>query len=311
MNTADIPPVSALLLWSLTLLVSNTQANEAAPLPPLADVHLHYNWDQEGVTEPEEAVAALRREGVVLAVVSGTPPELALALREAGGDWIVPLYRPYLEGGRRHSWFNDPRVLPAARKALQSGRYAGIGEFHLIAGRGPGPKNPVLHGLIRLGIEFRVPLLVHIETSSHKYFLPLCRQYPRARFLLAHAGGLLDAREIGMLLSACTNVWTEFSARDGWRYIHSPIVNENGELLADWLALIRKYPDRFMIGSDPVWPIENLHSWDQPDTGWERLGEYLDFHRRWLERLPPALERRLRLDNARDFFDHGGRVVSE
>ncbi len=274
---------------------------------PFADVHLHYNWDQEGVTTPEEAVSYLKRENVTLAVVSSTPPELALKLREAGGDWIIPLYRPYLEGGRRHSWFNDKRVLGAARKALAGGNYFGIGEFHLIAGRGPGRNNPVLNGLIQLAIEYDVPVLIHVETSSYRYFLPLCQKYPRARFLWAHAGGLLDAEQVGALMQACPNVWAEFSARGPWRYIDSPITNDNGALLPEWAALIEKYPDRFMTGSDPVWPVENLHSWDEPDTGWERIGEFLDFHRRWLNQLPEELAVKVRLTNARRFFRSPGR----
>ena len=40
-----------------------------------------------------------------------------------------------------------------------------------------------------------------------------------------------------------------------------------GALLPQWRALLETFPDRFMIGSDPVWPVENLDSWDQADTG--------------------------------------------
>ncbi len=279
----------------------------SSELSPIADVHLHYSWDQQEVTTPKEAIQRLEDNNVVLAVVSSTPPELALELRELAGDWVIPLFRPYLEPGRRHSWFNDTRVLEAARNALASGKYQGIGEFHMIAGHGPSLKNPVLQGLIELAIEFDVPLLIHTETSSHRYFLPLCKRYPRARFLWAHAGGLLDAGQVGALMDACANVWIELSARDPWRYIHSPIADTEGRLLPAWLALIRRYPDRFMVGSDPVWPVENLHAWDEPDTGWERLGEYLQFHRRWLNALPEPLTERLRLRNAQRFFRNDGR----
>lgn len=279
----------------------------AEPLPALADVHLHYSWDHRQATSATEAVELLRQQNVRLAVVSSTPPELALTLRKAGGNWILPLYRPYLDPNRRQNWFNDPAVLPATRAALQSGHYVGIGEFHLIAGLGPRRNNPVVQGLIKLGVEFDVPVLIHIETSSHRYFLPLCQQYPAARFLLAHAGGLLDHKEIGALMQSCPNVWVEFSARDTWRYTRSSIVNQNGQLLPGWRKLIEKYPERFMVGSDPVWPVEPLHGWDEPDTGWQRLPEFLGFHRQWLAGLPAALNKKLRLTNAQHFFRQQGR----
>jgi hypothetical protein len=274
---------------------------------PMADVHLHYTWDQTGVTSPEEAVAVLKRNNVTLAVVNGTPPELALELKKAGGDWVVPIFSPYLTGAHRKDWFTDPNVLTAVEKGLASGQYRGIGEFHLRHVLGPRRDNPVLLGLIELGIKYDVPLLIHTEASSEKYFEPLCVKYPKARFLWAHAGGLLNAAQVGRLMDTCPNVWVEFSARDPWRYIHSPITDESGSLLPGWIALIQKYPHRFMTGSDTVWPVDNLHRWDEPDTGWQEIDRFLAFHRKWIDRLPLELAQKVRLDNARAFFRNPGR----
>ncbi len=282
----------------------------AATDRPFADVHLHYNWDHSEQLTVREAIDRLRRQRVSLAVVSSTPPENALKLRAAGGDWIVPLFRPYLKPGKRHSWFNDPAVLPAARRALASGKYRGIGEFHLIAGLGPDRRNRILHGLIKLGIEYQLPILIHTEASSYRYFLPLCRRYPRARFLWAHAGGILDARQVGRLIQACRNVWVEFSARDNWRYLQSPITDRHGRLLPAWLQLIRTYPDRFMVGTDPVYPVDQLTHWEVENTGWQRIGDFIAYHRRWLRRLPVPLEKKLRLGNAQRFFKNRGRRIN-
>jgi predicted TIM-barrel fold metal-dependent hydrolase len=143
---------------------------------------------------------------------------------------------------------------------------------------------------------------VHTETSDHRFFLPLCRKYPEVRFQWAHAGGLLGPEQVGALLAGCANVWVDFAARDPWKYIRSQIVDENGHLLPGWLALIQRYPDRFMIGSDPVWPIENRNPWDEADTGWDMLAELIQFHHRWLAELPPELAQKLRVENARRFY---------
>jgi len=295
---------AATLAIGLLLATWAAVADEPAPF---ADVHLHFNWDQAEQLTPAQAIQRLTDNRVVLAVVSSTPPELALELRRAGGDWVIPLYRPYLDAQGRHRWFVDERVLDGARQALASGKYLGIGEFHLIPGIGPRKDNKVLHGLVQLGIEYDVPVLVHTEASDYRYFLPLCSRYPKARFLWAHAGGLLSPDQVAALLRACPNVWVDLSARDPWRYVDTPITDADGRLLPQWTELLQAFPDRFMTGADPVWPVEDLQHWSIPDAGWERLGEFLAFHRRWLSFLPADLAENIRLKNAQRFFNHPGR----
>jgi predicted TIM-barrel fold metal-dependent hydrolase len=272
----------------------------AAPAAPFADVHLHYNWDQEEATSPQEAVQHLKANGVVLGVVSGVPSPRALKLREAGGAWIIPLFSPYTHHRGRLDWHRDPQVVDKARRALESGRFHGIGEVHFIAGAGPAWDNPVFQGLLDLAREHDVPVLIHTESSSHDYFEPVCRSHPEVRFQWAHAGTRLGPEEVGQLMAACPNVWTELSARDPQRY--GAFAAADGELQPGWRALFERFPERFMTGSDPVWPPGTLHRWDVADTGWKRLDAFLDFHRAWLDRLPEPLARKIRLENARDFY---------
>jgi len=287
--------LAAVFAWPAVLL---------AETPPLADVHVHYNWSQAEIFTPAAVLKRLRDNNVEFAVVSSSPPELALKLADAGKGRVIPLFQPYLDAEGRHFWFYDKRVLPLARQALESGRYRGIGELHLIAGIGPSKDNRILNGLIQLAQRYDVPVLVHTETSDHRYFLPLCRKYPAVRFQWAHAGGLLGPEQVGALMAACPNVWVDFSARDPMKYVLTPIVGEDGALLPGWLPLIKRYPQRFMIGTDPVWPIEDRNHWDEPDTGWDKLAELVRFHHRWLSRLPPDLARKLRVENARQFYQY-------
>jgi predicted TIM-barrel fold metal-dependent hydrolase len=94
----------------------------------------------------------------------------------------------------------------------------------------------------------------------------------------------------------------ELAARDPWRHRSEIITGPDGLLKPDWRALVIKYQERVMVGSDPVWPVEQLEAWDEPDTGWQRLGEFLDYHRGWLAGLPDEVERKVRLDNAKRLF---------
>jgi predicted TIM-barrel fold metal-dependent hydrolase len=286
------------------LLLSTALA--AADKLPFADIHLHYKWNQAEVTSKAEAITAMQRNNVVLAVVNSTPPELAAELAEAAGDWVIPLYQPYLGSGGHHNWYRDKRVPAATRQALASGRYHGIGEIHLTAGIGPRLDNHNLNTLLALAVEFDVPVLIHTEAANEKYLLSICQAHPNTRFLWAHAGGLLGPEAVQRLISQCDNVSVEFSARDKWKYVNSPIVDEQGHLLPGWRSLVQLYPDRFMTGSDPIWPVEFRNNWDTPDTGWDMMDELIDFHRRWLDDLPVVLAEKIRLRNAQAFFRRPG-----
>jgi hypothetical protein len=271
--------------------------------PPVVDAHLHYKWNQAEVTSPEEAIRALRGSGVELAVVTGTPPGLALELYERAPDLIVPIFGPYRTSGEWYSWQAREGLVEEAREALEQGPYRGIGELHMIGSFAVHwQRSDVLRGLLGLGVEHGVPLLVHMEFSRADPTLSLCRGNPDNRLILAHAGGVLPPAEVKRLLEACPNLWIDLSARDPWRYVRNPIADGEGRLLPEWESLVLGHPDRFLVGSDAVWPVEQLDAWDQADTGWERIGEFIDFHRRWASRLPREVAAKVLRENGRDLF---------
>ncbi len=269
---------------------------------PVADVHLHWKWNQKEVTTVDQAVATLKEQGIGLAVVTGTPPELALELYQAAPDRVVPIYGLYRDPEEWATWQHDPGLLGRVREALQSGAYRGIGEVHMIGGFVSHWKNPVIAGLFDLGAEFDVPVLIHVEFSRANYTLGLCRAHPDTRFLLAHAGSMLKPSEVKRVFEGCPNVTVELSARDPWRHQRNRISDESGKLKKEWRDLIVAYADRIMIGSDPVWPVEQLDGWDRSDTGWQELGRFMDFHLGWLQTIPPEQADNIRWNNAYRFF---------
>lgn len=285
-----------------SLLAGVAGAEDAAPLPPFADVHQHYKWNQVDVTSVEQAVKALGDHGIGLAVVTGTPPELALDLAAAAPDVVVPIYGIYRQSGEWSGWPYDEGLLTRVREALESGRYRGIGEVHMIGGFIPKWHHPGIAGLFDLAAEFDVPVLLHTEFSRADYLIGVCEAHPETRFLWAHAGTMVPPAEVDRALETCPNVWVELSARDPWRYVHSPIAGDDGRLLPAWRDLVLKWQDRFMVGSDPVWPVEQLDAWDTADTGWEEIGRFVDFHRTWLDDLPADAAQRIRWSNAAALF---------
>jgi predicted TIM-barrel fold metal-dependent hydrolase len=287
--------------WLRFLLVCLPLPVMAAP--PVADMHLHYKWSQQDVTSPAEAASILRQQGIVMGVVIGTPAELALELREQAPDRVVPIFSPYRDGGDWHRWAYDPDVVTRARAALASGDYHGIGELHLIGGFAPRlDKAAVLQELMTLAAEYDVPIMLHTEFSRPDFMLDLCKRYPVTRIVWAHSGAILPPEDVARVFDACDNVWGGLGARDPWRFVNNPITDEHGTLLPAWRSLLLHYPDRFMVGSDPVWPVEQLDRWDVADSGWRELGRFLDFHRAWLRQLPEAVARKIGCDNAVALF---------
>jgi predicted TIM-barrel fold metal-dependent hydrolase len=267
---------------------------------PFVDIHTHYNWDQAEVVSPQQVMDILDKYGVTLAVVTSTPSLDALELKRVGGDRIVPFFSPYITGRSRHVWAYDERVLVQARQALSSGKFFGIGETHLYSGLGPRRDNKIFEGLLALAVEFDVPFMIHTEASDYRYFLPICQKHTKVRFLWAHAGSILGPKQVGQLLAQCPNVWVDLSARDPWHY--GSLVSENGQLPDDWRQLFQRYPDRFMVGTDPVWNAHQVNRWYEADEGWKHYQKFIDFHRAWLNQLPDELRRKLQYENGLKFL---------
>jgi predicted TIM-barrel fold metal-dependent hydrolase len=294
--------VAYLLAWALALHQQQSLADTASS-HAVADAHLHYKWNQAEVTSPEEAVQALRDNDVTLAVVTGTPAGRALELHALAPDVVVPIYGVYHGGQDWYGWQGRKELVEEVRAALETRPYRGIGELHLVGGFAVRwQRSDVLKGLLAVAAEFDVPVLIHTEFSRADPTLSICEANPKNRLVLAHAGAALPPAEVERVLRACPNVWMDLSARDPWRFVRFPINDEEGRLLPAWEALILRWPDRFLIGSDAVWPVEQLDAWDQADTGWERIGDFLGFHRRWASFLPQDVRRKVLLENAEQVF---------
>ncbi|MCB1786016.1 MAG: amidohydrolase family protein [Gammaproteobacteria bacterium] len=288
--------------WLATTLALLGSASLHAGDPPFADIHLHWKWNQKEVTTTEQAAEILRAQHIGLAVVTGTPPALALELQEQAPERVIPIYGLYRLPGEWSTWHRDDGLLDRVRAALQSGRYHGIGEVHMLGGFISHWQKPTIAGLFDLAAEFDVPVLLHTEFSRADYTLGVCRAHPDTRFLWAHAGSMLPPDEVRRVLDGCPNVHAELSARDPWRHRANLIVDTQGRLLPAWRSLIVDFADRFMVGSDPVWPVDRLNPWDEPDSGWIELPRFVAFHRAWLDELPTDLAEAIRWGNARRFF---------
>lgn len=277
-----------------TLLCSFLFYSKAFAYDIFADSHVHFTWEQDEITA-EEIVTILKDANVGLTIISGTPTDMALEVRKAGGDWVVPFFSPYIHATGKRDWHRNEEVIKKAKRDLGKGLYYGIGEVHFMEGFQPRTDNKIFLQLLDLAKQFDVPVLIHIDSANERRFLDLCRSNPNINLIFAHAGGILKPVHIRKILEQCNNAWIELSARDPWRY--GRISNEDHTLLAGWKKLVLDYPDRFITGTDPVWSVTRGQTWDQPDEGWTHYDKLLDFHWTWMNDLPDDVRRKVSWEN--------------
>ncbi len=268
------------------------------------DMHTHYKWSQVDVTTPKQAIEQLDKESISHAVVIGKPAEYALKIRELAPDRIVAFYGPYRDAMDWFLWQRKESLLPEVEEALKSGKYQGIGEVHIIGGGFARKLDSavVLNGFLELTVKYDVPIMIHTEFSRPNYMLAICERHPKSKIIWAHAGAVLKPHHVDEVMKKCPNVWSGMAARDPWRYVSNPHTDKEGKLLPEWKKLFLKYPDRFLVGSDTVWPVEQLDSWDEPDSGWLELGRFWTFHRSWLSQLPKDVANKIKRENAMKLF---------
>ncbi len=280
---------------------SSSQKPAPVTVSKFTDIHIHYNFTQEEVTSKNQAIKILKKHQVVLAVVSSEPTNYALKIANLNKKLIIPFASPYYKPGIKLHWYYDKNLLTKMRVLLATGQYKGIGEVHLTAGIGPRPNNKNMLGLLNLAREFKLPFLIHTDSSDPKYMQVFCAAYPSVRFIWAHAGGILGTKRLTQVMNACPNVWLDMAARDPWRY--GLLTDNNNKLLPGWREFFIKYQNRIMTGTDPVWNAHQAYKWYEADEGWNHYTKLINFHRNWMKQLPLEVEKKIRLTNTLKFFN--------
>ncbi|RIX83583.1 amidohydrolase family protein [Acidovorax cavernicola] len=265
---------------------------------PLFDTHLHYNqeaWDgTSGPFPPTEALARMQRNQVKAIIANSRPnagTQTLAAAREtrAAGVTVVPFVRLYRNRDDYNNWFRDETihemVLSELARGTASGPYRGLGEFHLY--ESANANGPVAKKLIALAEEKKLAVLAHVDDVAVDLLMANAPSKGRAlRLIWAHTGiGGTPVERVQAMLERYPLLMGELSYRPG-------LTCEGGRLCPEWRALILKYPERFMVGSD-TWVNQR----------WSAYDEIMQGYRTWLGDLPPAVAQRVAWGNATALFD--------
>lgn len=237
---------------------------------------------------------------------SATDPILAEAVKAMRPEQRARVF-PFLSGfnpNDKNATAHIERML-----TLYPDVWAGIGEVFtrhddltaMIQGEAPRANNEAMQRIYTLAARNDLPVLLHSNLTSVREREPLYLEElaealgknPDTRFLWAHAGTsaelhraqgkLTFLREtLDTLLAEHPNLWIDLS----WSVLDPYILGADGKPRAAWLALIEKYPDRFVLGSDLV-------------GHFDKLGEKLQAFDVLLDALPADVAEKLAHGNLR------------
>ncbi len=287
------------IAWAAAMLAAAlfSTAHAADYAGPLFDTHLHYNqeaWDgNTGPYPPAEALARMQRNGVKAIIANSRPnagTQTLAAARETreAGVAVVPFVRLYRNRDDYSNWFRDESIYDMVQSELArgtaSGPYRGLGEFHLYDSANA--NGPVARKLIVLAEQKKLAVLAHVDDVAIDLLMAHAPSRGQSlRLIWAHTGiGGPPVPRVQALLERYPLLMGELSYRPG-------LTCEGGALCPEWRALILKYPERFLVGSD-TWVNQR----------WSAYDEIMGGYRRWLGELPPEVAQRIAWGNAAALF---------
>ena len=275
-------------------LVAFAGASQAADYSgPLFDAHLHYNEEAQSPHPLTDVLDRMRRNGVKAIIANSRPNDGTKALaaspqtRQAGVT-VVPFVRLYRNRADYDNWFRDESIYDMVQAELArgtaAGPFRGLGEFHLYdSGNATGP---VARKLMALAEEKNLAVLAHVDDVAIDLLMDSTpSKGQKVRLIWAHTGiGGAPAARVDQLFAKYPLLMGELSYRPG-------LTCEGGKLCPEWRALLLKYPNRFMIGSD-TWVNQR----------WQYYDELMKGYRAWLGDLPGDVARRIAWDNGATLF---------
>ncbi|WP_460416083.1 amidohydrolase family protein [Pseudomonas sp. microsymbiont 2] len=164
---------------------------------------------------------------------------------------------------------------------LYPGLWQGIGEVFtrhddltaLTSGDTPRANNEAMTRIYHLAAERDLPVLLHSNITSKRERNPLylaeieepLRNHPHTRFIWAHAGSSLEIHrhqeQMDFLLPVLTrlledypNLYVDLS----WSVLKPYLLDPQGVPRQAWVALVERFPQRFVLGSDLVGRFDSL-----------------------------------------------------
>lgn len=225
--------------------------------PKFSDAHVHLH-------APADWIATMDQRGIDHSVILRGRSSSNQDLAEAAKRWPGRL-TAFASVGPEHREFrplweaDSPRLGVLADSLLATGDFRGLGELSLSHFPGPGfpeadfsPVGQAMRSVMEAAQHHQVPVLIHCEITRLSEFEALLTRYPDVDVIWAH-GGYTPLFLAQRLLERHPNLVYELSARTWPHHPRSPdytIFKDGQQVWPEWVALIERYPTRFLVGTD-------------------------------------------------------------
>ena len=249
------------------------QSFELAKTIPIADVHMHV-YSASYSSDPSYFKHQMEKNNVQWA---GGVGDYQSYLADALGNRYISAIgqKEFLNTGRQ-STLVDPEnfknMFAQAEEMFKTGLLKGFGEIHS-DNHDSGPAN------IRRQIRIRTPVIEKMYEIANKYsayvqvhaeFNPqfiedlyyMSKTYPNTLTVLAHCLPKSNPQALDTFFTDLPNVACEISGKNG--PVHAGPFSSGrmygvGGVKQAWLELIKKHPDRVMLGTDPCCGLETRY----------------------------------------------------
>jgi len=232
-----------------------------------------------------------------------------------GGEAIAMLEKAATSG--KYTQAEEDQFINLLEKEMKSGTYSGIGEIglrHFVeASKGkssvaydltiPG-NHPWMFIMSDIAAKYDVPIDVHMEATAEtiKGLESLLDHNVNTKIIWDHTGwshtvnktayysDMATAKLMGQLMEKHPNLYSSIKIRKENQNSLIYIFNSNSEITPEWMAVLVKYSDRFMMGSDI-----------KPGIDADQFPIIKD-HRKFLSQLPSDILKKIERENAEKIF---------
>ncbi len=247
---------------------------------PIFDAHIHYKEPAWATYPVKTVIELMDRAGVAMALVSSTPDAGTIKLFEYAPKRIVPELRPYHGKAGSSNWTKSEGMLAYIKGRLAKYPHEGIGEFHVH--KLDRSDKPLLREIAKLAKAGNIPVHIHSGAEPIRLFFEL---EPSLKIIWAHAGMSEPAQVVGAMLDRYATLYADTSYRE------HDILADGATIDPEWLAVLLRHSDRFMVGTD-TWV----------NAQWASYGELIALNRSWLKLLPRGIAVKIAFGNAAKLF---------
>ena len=231
----------------------------AAAQAPLRLIDAHTHVMTENIT-PDEEVALLKKAGINRVVFMHNVPEELATLTKKYPGFVIPALsvsrNPTAKGVKL-----DENTGATLSKLFADGAICVLGE---VPGRFDGPPEDVAkyrRAIYAAANANSAPINAHLDFASAEtlaFTEQALKDFPKAKFMLAHLGWTAGPELMGRLLDTYPNAYTDVSIRFDapgslpWRNngLDLSILTADGGFQPGWRELIERHPDRFLFAMD-------------------------------------------------------------